>query len=161
MGKAIAFPSSIEALGDAGDGLTQEAWWTPNRPFKSSLTGQTSQQFSDAYEDSSKKPWNESLGYAHAMFEVALDTLKRTKDIESKASIRDALALTDLDTITGHVSWKGGPLNPVKNVVRMPLVGGQWVKASPGGKSKYNLVVVNSDSSPNVPVQAKIKPIPY
>ncbi len=161
MGKAIAFPSSIEALGDAGDGLTQEAWWTPNRPFKSSLTGQSSQQFSDAYEASSKKPWNESLGYAHAMFEVAVDTLKRTKDIESKASIRDALALTDLDTITGHVSWKGGPLNPVKNVVRMPLVGGQWVKAQPGGKSKYNLVVVNSDSSPNVPVQAKIKPIPY
>lgn len=161
MGKAISFPSAIEALGDAGDGLTQEAWWTPGRPFKSSLTGQTSQQFADAYEAGTKKQWNGAVGYSHAMFEVAVDALKRAKDLENKGSVRDALAATTLDTMAGNVSWKPGPLVPVKNVVRMPLVAGQWVKGGGSKKFKYDLLVVNNQTASNIPVQAKTKAIPY
>jgi branched-chain amino acid transport system substrate-binding protein len=41
MGKAISFPTTMDALGEVGDGLTQELWWTPTAPFKSSLTGIT------------------------------------------------------------------------------------------------------------------------
>ena len=155
MGKAYTFPSAVEALGDIADGLTQEAWWSPNRPTKSSLTGQTAQQFTDAYESSSKKQWNMTLGYAHALFEVAADVLKRTKDIEKKASIRDAILTTELDTIIGRVSWKGGP---VKNVGKTPLVGGQWVK---GKKTKYEMVIVNNETAPQVSKQAAVKVIPY
>ena len=155
VGKALAFPSSVEALGDAGDGLTQEAWWTPGRPFKSSLTGQSAQQFADAFEASTKKQWNQTLGYAHALFEVAADVLRRTQDVSKKESIRDAILGTELDTLIGRVSWKGGP---VKNVGRTPLVGGQWVK---GSKHKYELVVVNNETATAVPVQAKAKAIPY
>jgi branched-chain amino acid transport system substrate-binding protein len=155
VGKALAFPSAVEALGDAGDGLTQEAWWTPGRPFKSSLTGATARQFADAYEAASKKQWNQTLGYAHALFEVAADVLKRTKDIEKKASIRDAILATELDTLIGKVSWKNGP---VKNVGRTPLVGGQWVK---GKANKYELVVVNNETATMVPTEAKPKAIAY
>jgi branched-chain amino acid transport system substrate-binding protein len=155
MGKAFTFPSSVEALGDIADGLTQEAWWSPNRPTKSSLTGQGAQQFADAYEAFSKKQWNMTLGYAHALFEVAADVLKRTKDLEKKASIRDAILGTELDTIIGHVSWKGGP---VKNVAKTPLVGGQWVK---GKKNKYDMVIVNNETAPQVSKQAAIKAIAY
>ena len=155
MGKAFTFPSAVEAMGDIADGLTQEAWWSPNRPTKSSLTGQSAQQFVDAYEASSKKQWNMTLGYAHALFEVAADVLKRTKDLEKKASIRDAILGTDLDTIIGHVSWKGGP---VKNVGKTPLVGGQWVK---GKKNKYDMVIVNNETAQQVTKQAALKTIPY
>jgi branched-chain amino acid transport system substrate-binding protein len=155
MGKAYTFPSAVEALGDIADGLTQEAWWSPNRPTKSSLTGQSAQQFVDAYEASSKKQWNMTLGYAHALFEVAADVLKRTKDLEKKASIRDAILGTELDTIIGHVSWKGGP---VKNVGKTPLVGGQWVK---GKKTKYEMLIVNNETAPQVSKQAAVKAIPY
>lgn len=155
IGKALSFPSSVEALGDAGDGLTQEAWWTPARPFKSSLTGQTSQQLADAYEAATKKQWNATLGYAHALFEVAADVLKRSKDVGKKESIRDAILATDLETIIGKVTWKGGP---VKNVGRTPLVGGQWIK---GKKFKYDFVVVNNETAPSIPATAKVKPIPY
>lgn len=155
MGKAYTFPSAVEALGDTADGLTQEAWWSPNRPTKSSLTGQSALQFVDAYEAASKKQWNMTLGYAHALFEVAADVLKRTKDIEKKVSIRDAILTTALDTIIGHVSWKGGP---VKNVARTPLVGGQWVK---GKKNKYDMVIVNNETAPSVSKQAVVKVIPY
>ena len=155
VGKALAFPSTVEALGDGGDGLTQEAWWTPTRPFKSSLTGQTAQQFADAYEAASKKQWNQTLGYAHALFEVAADVLKRTKDVTKKESIRDAILATELDTMIGRVSWKGGP---VKNVGRTPLVGGPWVK---GKKNKYDFIVVNNETAPGIPAEAKVKALAY
>ena len=39
VGKALLFPASVEALGDIGDGMSTEVWWSPRHPFKSSLTG--------------------------------------------------------------------------------------------------------------------------
>jgi branched-chain amino acid transport system substrate-binding protein len=158
IGKAIAFPSNLEAMGDIGVGLSQEVWWTPTSPFKSSLTGQTSQQLADSYQKTTSKEWNATLGYAHSLFEVAADVLKRTKDLSNKASIRDAILETNLDTTIGHVSWKPGPLVPVKNVTRTPLVGGQWVKSD---KYPFDLVVVDNLTAPEIPVARKAVPIPY
>ena len=45
VGKALLFPRSVEALGDLGDGMSTEVWWTPQHPFKSSLTGATAAAF--------------------------------------------------------------------------------------------------------------------
>jgi branched-chain amino acid transport system substrate-binding protein len=151
VGKALLFPSSVEALGANGDGLSTEVWWTPNHPFKSSLTGQSARQLGDAYEAATKKQWTQPLGFAHALFEIAADVLKRTKDLDSPAAIRDAIAATKLDTMVGHVAWGSGP---VKNVAKTPLVGGQWRK---GGKFKYDLVVVDNSLAPAIPVQDKLK----
>lgn len=39
IGKALLFPQTVEALGNAGHNLSSEVWWTPSHPFKSSLTG--------------------------------------------------------------------------------------------------------------------------
>ena len=33
MAKAVLFSSAVEALGDVGDGLASEIWWTPTHPF--------------------------------------------------------------------------------------------------------------------------------
>src|SRR5499433_1611319 len=41
IGKAILFPVAVEALGKDGHNLSSEVWWSPNHPFKSSLTGMT------------------------------------------------------------------------------------------------------------------------
>ena len=41
VGKALLFPGAVEALGELGDGLSTEVWWTPSHPYKSSLTGMT------------------------------------------------------------------------------------------------------------------------
>ena len=43
IGKALLFPSVIDSLGERGNGLTSEIWWTPHHPFKSGLTGQSAQ----------------------------------------------------------------------------------------------------------------------
>ena len=43
IGKAILFPVAVEALGKDGNNLSSEVWWSPNHPFKSSLTGMSAQ----------------------------------------------------------------------------------------------------------------------
>ena len=79
LGKALLFPGAIEALGDLGDGLTTEVWWSPSHPFTSSLTKQSAKALADAYESGTKKQWTQPIGFAHALFEVAADALKRAK----------------------------------------------------------------------------------
>lgn len=153
VGKALLFPSSVEALGDRGDGLTSEVWWSPYHPFKSSVTGQSAKDLCDAYTKASGKPWTQPLGFAHSLLEVAIDVVKRTKDANDPESILAAITDTDLDTITGHVSWKGGPNNPVKNVSKTPLVGGQWAKKD----GKYELSIIVNPEQPSIPVNGKLK----
>jgi branched-chain amino acid transport system substrate-binding protein len=157
MAKALLFPSALEALGDIGYGLTTEVWWTPQHPYKSSLTGETCQQIGDAYESATGKQWTQPIMH-YAVFEVVADALKRTEDIEDKESILSALVATDIDTICGPVNWKGGANNPVKNVSITPLVGGQWVA---GEKFKYDLKIVGNSLAPDVPTNGELKPMEY
>lgn len=154
IGKGLLFPAAVEAMGDLAVGLSTELWWSPTHPFKSSLTGATTAQLANSYESATKKQWSQPLGFSHALFEVAADVLKRTKDIEDKQGIRNAIASTNVETIVGRVAWGSGP---VKNVAKTPLVGGQWVK---GKKFKYDLVVVSNKSAPNIPLGGKLALIP-
>ena len=50
VGKAILFPVAVEALGKDGNNLSSEVWWSPNHPFKSSLTGMSAKELAAAYE---------------------------------------------------------------------------------------------------------------
>ncbi len=152
VGKALLFPGAVEALGELGDGLSTEVWWTPSHPYKSSLTGMTAKQLADKYEADTKKQWTQPIGFAHALFEMAADVLKRTKDPGKRESIRDALAATNANTIVGPVKFGGQ--GPFKNISKTPLVGGQWVK---GSKRPYELVVVNNDTAKDIPVGGKLK----
>ncbi|MBX9963319.1 MAG: ABC transporter substrate-binding protein [Burkholderiales bacterium] len=152
LGKALLFPAAIEALGDLGDGLTTEVWWSPSHPFTSSLTKQSAKALADSYEGATKKQWTQPIGFAHALFEVAVDALKRAKDPGDAASLRDAVAATNLKTVVGDVKWGGG--GPFKNVSKTPLVLGQWVK---GTKNKYDLVIVNNSQAPAIPAGGKMK----
>jgi branched-chain amino acid transport system substrate-binding protein len=152
LGKALLFPAAIEALGDLGDGLTTEVWWSPSHPFTSSLTKQSAKALADSYEGATKKQWTQPIGFAHALFEVAVDALKRAKDPGDAASLRDAIAATSLKTVVGDVKCGGG--GPFKNVSKTPLVLGQWVK---GTKNKYDLVIVNNSQAPSIPAGGKMK----
>lgn len=143
IGKALLFPSVIESLGDRGVGLTSEVWWTPSHPFKSGLTGQSSAQLADAYVAASKRPWTQPIGFQHALFEVAIDVLRRTKAIEPKA-ILEAIKATDYKSIVGAVKWTG---QPVKNVTKTPLVAGQWQRKS----GKFELVITTNKPAPEIP----------
>jgi branched-chain amino acid transport system substrate-binding protein len=153
VGKALLFPSAIEALGDTGQNLSTEVWWTPSHPFKSSLTGQSARQLADAYTAATKKQWTQPIGFAHALFEVAADVVKRAKTAGDRGAILDALVKTDLETIVGPIAWGKGP---VKNVAKTPLVGGQWRR---GGAFKYDLVITSNKTAPSIPAGGKMEPI--
>jgi branched-chain amino acid transport system substrate-binding protein len=144
IGKALLFPSVVNSLGSRGNGLTSEIWWTPNYPFRSSLTGQSAQQLTDAYTDATRRPWSQPIGYQHALFEVAIDVVKRAKSIDPKA-ILDAIATTNYNSMVGPVHWTG---QPVKNVSKTPLVAGQWQRR--GGA--FELVITANKPAPEIPV---------
>ena len=78
IGKAILFPVAVEALGKDGHNLSSEVWWSPSHPFKSSLIGMSAKELAAAYQAATKKQWTQPIGFAHALFEVAVDVLKRT-----------------------------------------------------------------------------------
>ena len=71
IGKAILFPSAVEALGgNLPNGLTSEIWWSPNHPFKSSLSGKTAKQLCDEWTAKTKKPWTQPIGFKYAAYEI-------------------------------------------------------------------------------------------
>lgn len=151
LGKALLFPGAIEALGDLGDGLSTEVWWSPSHPFTSSITRQSAKDLSEAYETTTKKQWTQPIGFAHALFEVACDALKRSKSLKP-GDVRDAVASAKLGTVVGDVAWGGK--GPFKNVSKTPLVLGQWGK---GKKYKYELTIVNNVSAPKIPLGGQLR----
>lgn len=151
LGKALLFPSAIEALGDLGDGLSTEEWWSPSHPFTSSLTKQSAKALADAYESSTGKQWTQPIGFAHALFEIAASALSRAKSLKA-ADVRDAVASTAINSVVGPIKWGGK--GPFKNVSKTPLVLGQWGK---GKKYKYELTIVNNETAKNIPTGGTLR----
>jgi branched-chain amino acid transport system substrate-binding protein len=159
VGKAILFPSSVEALGKDGHNLSSEVWWTPNHPFKSSINGMSAKQLSDAYEKATKRQWSQPIGFAHSLYEVALDVIKRVgSEIGNSKATAAAIAKTNLDTVVGHIEWNGKGVPPfaAKNVTKTTLVGGQW--RTKDGK-RYDIVITDNRTAPQIPVGGKMEPI--
>lgn len=154
VGKALLFPVAVEALGNKAQNLSSEVWWTPEHPFKSSLTGQTSRQVAEAYTAATGKQWTQPIGFAHALFELAADIVKRSDGPGNRAATLAALKATKLDTLVGPIHW-GGP-GPMKNVAKTPLVGGQWRL---GGKFKYELIITYNATAPEIPLGGHVEPI--
>jgi branched-chain amino acid transport system substrate-binding protein len=150
IGKALLFPSVIQSLGARGAGLTSEIWWTPNHPFKSGLTGQSARELTDAYTKATNRPWTQPIGFKHALFEVAIDVLKRAKNIGDPKSILEAVTATNYNSIVGPVHWGG---QPVKNVSKTPLVAGQWQRKG----DAFDLVITENETAPNIPVGGKLE----
>ncbi|HME83465.1 MAG TPA: ABC transporter substrate-binding protein [Roseiarcus sp.] len=153
MAKATEFPAAIAPLGPRAEGLSVEVWWSPTHPFKSGLTGQSSQELADAYQKATGKPASMTLGFRHALFETAIDALKRAQNLDDPDSIRDAIAKTDYASIVGPVNFTKGPY---PNCCQTPLVIGQWKK---GTTFPFDLVNVDNTTAPNIPVGGKMTPI--
>lgn len=151
MAKALLFPSAVETY-PKGEGLSSEVWWTNRHPFKSSLTGQTAGELAEAFEAETGQQWTQPLGFAHALFEVAMDAATRAGS-NDKAALRDAIAATDLDTVVGNVNFGAGP---VPNTAKTPLVAGQWVA---GTDYPLELAINVNSGLPELAVDGDIVPI--
>jgi len=152
---ALLFPSGLAAQGDRGDGLTTEVWWTPGFPYKSSLTGQSAKDLAAEYERATGRQWTQPLGYAHAIWEVGIEALKRAKNPRDKKAVRDALKTMKFDTIVGTINWAD---TPIKSVAKTAVLGGQWRSGKAvGSRHKYELLITNNGAAPKIPVQAPVK----
>ncbi|MDZ5452161.1 ABC transporter substrate-binding protein [Labrys sp. ZIDIC5] len=157
IGKATLFPQAVEALGRAGHNLSSEVWWTPNHPFKSSLTGDSSAALAAGFTKATNRPWTQPIGFVHALFELAADVMKRADPTNAEA-VTAAIAASRLDTIVGRVAWDGANLPPfaAKNVAKTPLVGGQWRLRDGGG---YDLIITDNQTAPNIPTGGRMEAI--
>jgi branched-chain amino acid transport system substrate-binding protein len=155
MGRAILVRPDMEAVGPSGNGLCGEAWWASTHPFTSSLTGMSCPETAEAWEEEKGSGYNGSLGLTGAAFEVAVDVLKRTTDIDSPEAIRDAIAATKLDTILGPIDFSAGP---VPNISKTPLVGAQW-QLDESAEFPWNFVVVDNTAYPSIDVSGELVPL--
>jgi branched-chain amino acid transport system substrate-binding protein len=158
VARALLYPTDVQALGKNGNGVSTEVWWHPDMPYQSSLTSQTAAALAKQYTQVTKRQWTQPIGFNHALFEVAANVFGRVKDPDDKNSIMDAIKATDMRTITGRVTWKGGPLNPVPNVCKTKLAGGQWRKSK---KYPYEMVVVSNKEIPALKRGGKLQPIKW
>jgi branched-chain amino acid transport system substrate-binding protein len=146
VGKAALFPSTVQSISNnLGEGLTTEIWWSASHPFSSSLTGQSAEELVSAYTEATSKQWTQPIGFVHALFEVAIDSLKRAEDYTNPDSIVAAIKATKLDSIVGNISFEGGP---VPNVAKTPLVGGQW---QTGGEYPLDLTITSNSLNSTIP----------
>jgi len=152
VGKALLFPETLDSLGTLGNNLSTEVWWTPSHPFSSSLTGQSAKALADAYTAKTGKQWTQPIGFAHALFEIAVDVLGRASDPTDRDKVLAALTGTNINTVVGPISWGKGP---VKNVAKTPLVGGQW-RLTPNGPYKYDLIITENATAPEIPATGKM-----
>jgi branched-chain amino acid transport system substrate-binding protein len=104
------------------------------------------------YEKATGKHWTQPIPYVHALCEVVVDVLKRSKDPKDPKSILEAITTTDVHTIVGHVKWTG---QPVKNVCVTPVVAGQWQKQG----DRLDIAIVNSGDFPEIKTTSKLLPL--
>lgn len=150
-GRAGLFSSAMEAIGGGlGIGVTSEAPWLPDYPFKSSISGETARQFTDAYEAASGKQWTQPIGGCYAGYEIVADAIRRAQTLD-KEVLRKALADTDLDTLQGHTKFTK------ENIAVTPSGCLQWVK---GKKFAFDAVLVANGNYDVLPVTGKTVSIP-
>ena len=149
VAKATLFAADVDAVGanGVGDGVVSEVWWTPNHPYSSSLSGQTSKEIGDVWMSLTGDTYAPATaGYDYANIEILYDVLSRA-ETSSAADIVKAAAATDFDSVIGHISYNED------HVSIQPLITGQWIYKDGG----FVQEIIANTQVPNAPVTAEIK----
>lgn len=152
VGKASEFPAALMPFRSDAHGMSVEVWWCPTFPYRSGMTSQSARQLADDYMQTTGRNWTMPLGFKHALFEVALDVLKRSAGPRDRRSIRDAIRTLDYQSIVGPVNFQTGP---VPNISKTPLAAGQWDYRF----RNLELLIVDNVGAPEVPKQAHLRPM--
>lgn len=155
IAKTGLFPSDVEALGNLGYNLATAAYWHPTFPYSSTLTGLTSQQLADGYEQSTGRQWEQQLGPSLALIDAGMATLQQASDPKDKAAVAKAISKLNITSLVGKIDFTSGP---EANVSVAPIIGSQWIKAKAGSKYKFDMVITDNAPDPNVPIGAKLVP---
>lgn len=149
---AFLFPSAIATLSERGNGMSTEVWWTPDFPFKSSISGLTARQLADKWETSTGKQWTQPLGYGHALWEAGLMALTKSADPKNRDAVRDAIAALNFESVLGPIDFAG---SKIRNVAQTNLAFGQWRRNTVDARFPFDLRVTHNLSAPVIPVSEK------
>jgi branched-chain amino acid transport system substrate-binding protein len=165
---SLAFPEDAAALGDRANNLLGELSWHPRAPFTSAfLNGETCQQFADKFTTFNGHQWNQSLTH-FLIFEWAWDVLKRTKSVDDKNAIIEAVKTTKMDSIAGPIDFTAAIEKDIRpgvglvsaNCYKTPLFGNQWRKST-GGPFPYEATIVSNVAGSMMPVQDTVQELVY
>ena len=152
VAKVLLFPADTEALGDLVNNIATDCWWGPFMPYKSSLSGETSQALADAYQAASGKQWLSTLGSTYSLFEVAQAAFTAVDDPHDKDAVAAALGKVSYTGVCGPLDFAKGPF-PGIGIIQP--VGVQWRK---GTNFPWEMVVVDNSLNPDVPVGGDLIP---
>ena len=153
VAKVLLFPSDVTALGSLVSNVATDAWWTPNMPWKSSLTGETCAQIAAAFTSATGSQWVQSLSN-YSLFEVAYAAMTSVNNPHDKAEVAAALFQVNIEGVAGQLDWTSSK-NPAPGVVDTPCVGVQW---KPNSKYGWSMEVVDNTLMPNVPLTSTLEP---
>ena len=149
------------ALGKAAFGLVMGFTWHKSWPYSDPVTGMTNAQLADDFEASTNSPWNIFItGYSRLSW--AVDVLKRTKNLDDKQSVVDAIKTTKTELPIGPVDFTakvdpaGRLITP--NIWKQPWGMGQL---QPGTKWKIDIPLVAQIDAPEVKIDRVPVPISY
>jgi branched-chain amino acid transport system substrate-binding protein len=153
VAKVLLFPADVAALGNLVENIATDAWWTPNFPTKSSLTGQSANDLAQAFETSTGKQWVQALGSTYSLFEVAHNAFSAVDDPHDHDQVAAQLTKMNYTGMCGTLNFAAGP---VPGVAIMKPVGVQWKKGT--GKFPFEMQVVDHSANPSVPLTGDLEP---
>jgi branched-chain amino acid transport system substrate-binding protein len=153
VAKVLLFPADCTALGDLVVNVATDAWWTPNHPYKSSLTGQTSKSLGNSFQSATGKEWVQALGSTYSLFEVAYNAFKGSSDPHNRKEVAAQLRSMNYTGMSGPLNFTAGP---VPGVAIVEPVGVQWKKGT--SQYPYEMHVVDNSANKDVPLTGDLEP---
>jgi branched-chain amino acid transport system substrate-binding protein len=161
VAKVMLFPTDVYALGDLSNNVATDCWFSPNAPYKSSLTGMSANTFAANYQKVTKQQWVQSMGSTYSLFEIVVEALKKVKNPHDRKAVAAALKKVNYDGICGPLNFSA-KTNPAKGVGIIKPVGIQWKPGSTElvGHKKFSWSpwVVDNTLNKHIPLQATLEP---
>jgi len=161
VAKVMLFPTDVYALGDLSNNVATDAWFTPNSPYKSSLTGMTANTFAANYQKVTKQQWVQSMGSTYSLFEIVVQALKKVHNPHDRKAVAAAFKEVNYDGMCGPLNFSATS-NPAKGIGIIKPVGIQWKPGSTElvGHKKFSWSpwVVDNTLNKHIPTQAALEP---
>jgi branched-chain amino acid transport system substrate-binding protein len=161
VAKVMLFPTDVYALGQLSNNVATDCWFSPNAPYKSSLTGLSAYDFAAKYQTVTKGQWVQSMGSTYSLFEIVIEALKKVKNPHDRAAVANAFTEVKYDGMCGPLNFSAST-NPAKGIGIINPVGIQWKPGSTSlvGHKKWawSPWVVDNTLNKDIPIQAALEP---
>jgi branched-chain amino acid transport system substrate-binding protein len=157
VAKVLLFPTDAYAMGSKVYNVATDAWWVPELPWHSSLTGQTCAQLAAAYTAAGLGQPNQNISN-YTLFEIAHAALTAVSNPHDKAELAAALYQVKLpQAVAGPIDYTSAhpKTNPAPGVAITPPVGIQWQK---GTKYPLEYKVVDNTLQPDAKITGDLLP---